>query len=174
MKLIKPIITEADFKSTFKYVPEKTASSFSGRGVYHYKAWAKGSVDGLTDIQLAIHAAMITVPLATLFYPERWKKAIDSMLEKIPGVVRSNKLRIIQLLEADINQVCRIAFSRNTTKLAKNNKGIIIGHQYRRAHATCMTSVLNKLLIVQLLIQKRTEGIIFDNDAKGCHDRIIS
>jgi hypothetical protein len=96
------------------------------------------------------------------------------MLEKIPGVVRSNKLRIIQLLEADLNQVLRIAFARNISKLAKNNKGIISDHQYGRAHATCMTPVLNKLLTVQLLIQKRTEGIVFDNDAKGWYDRIIS
>jgi hypothetical protein len=68
----------------------------------------------------------------------------------------------------------RIAFASNIAKLAKNNKGIISDHQYGRAHATCMTPVLNKLLTVQLLIQKRTEGIVFDNDAKGCYDRIIS
>jgi hypothetical protein len=37
-----------------------------------------------------------------------------------------------------------------------------------------MTPVLNKLLTVQLLIQKRTEGIVFDNDAKGFYHRIIS
>jgi hypothetical protein len=29
-------------------------------------------------------------------------------------------------------------------------------------------------LTVQLLIQKMTEGIVFDNDAKGCNDIIIS
>jgi hypothetical protein len=68
----------------------------------------------------------------------------------------------------------RIAFARNIAKLAKNNKGIISDHQYGRAHATCMTPVLNKLLTVQLLIQKRTEGIVFNNDVKGCYDRIIS
>jgi hypothetical protein len=117
---------------------------------------------------------MMTVPLATGFCPERWKKAIDVMSEKIPGVVRSNKLRIIQLLEADLNQVLRIAFARNIVKMAKNNKGIISNHQYDRAHATCMTPVINKLLTFQLLIQKRTEGIVLDNDAKGCYDRIIS
>jgi hypothetical protein len=110
---------------------------------------------------------MMTVPLATGFCPERWKKAIDLMLEKIPGVVRTNKLRIIQLLEADLKQVLRIAFARSIAKLAKNNKGIISDRQYGRAHATCMTPVLNKLLTVQLLIQKRTKGIVFDNDAKG-------
>jgi hypothetical protein len=117
---------------------------------------------------------MMTVPLTIGFCPERWKKVIDVMLEKIPGVVRSNKLRIIQLLEADLNQVLRISFSRNIAKLANKNKRIISDHQHGRAHATCMTPVLNKLLIVQLLIQKRTEGIVFDNDAKGCYYRIIS
>jgi hypothetical protein len=128
-EIIRPIITEAYFKSAFKCVPEKTASSLSGRGVHHYKACVEGSEDGLADIQWTIHASMMTVQLATGFCPERWKKAIDVMLEKIPGVVRSNKLRIIQLLEADLNQVLRIAFSRNIAKLAKNNKGIISNHQ---------------------------------------------
>jgi hypothetical protein len=70
--------------------------------------------------------------------------------------------------------VLRIAFDRNIVKLANNNKVISSAHQYDRAHATCMTPVINKLLTVQLLIQKRTEVIVFDNDAKGCYDRIIS
>jgi hypothetical protein len=76
--MIQPIVTEVDFKSAFKCVPEKTDSSLSGRGVHHY--------------QSAIHASMMTVPLATGFFPERWKKAIDVILEKISGVVSSKKL----------------------------------------------------------------------------------
>jgi hypothetical protein len=44
----------------------------------------------------------------------------------------------------------------------------------QRAHKTCMTPVLNKLLTIQILIQKKLEGILFNNDAKGCYDRIIS
>jgi hypothetical protein len=40
-EIIQPIVTEAEFKSAFKCVPEKTASSFSGRGVHHYKALMK-------------------------------------------------------------------------------------------------------------------------------------
>jgi hypothetical protein len=38
----------------------------------------------------------------------------------------------------------------------------------------CMPPVLNKLLTIQILIQKKVEGIVLDNDAKGCYDRIIS
>jgi hypothetical protein len=75
-EIIQPIVTEADFKSTFKCVPEKMASSFSGRGVHHYKACGEDSDDGLADIQSTIHSAMMTVPLATVFCPERWKNKL--------------------------------------------------------------------------------------------------
>jgi hypothetical protein len=37
-----------------------------------------------------------------------------------------------------------------------------------------MTQVLNNLLTIKLIIQKKVYGIVFDNDAKGCYDRIIS
>jgi hypothetical protein len=140
--IIKHIVTEGNFKSAFKCAPDKTASSFSGRGVHHYKACSEGSEDGLAGIQSAIHAEMMTVPLATGFCPKRWKKAINVMLERITWVVCSNKLRIIQLLEAGLNQVLRIAFTRFFVKLAKKNKGIISDHQYGREHATCMNPVL--------------------------------
>jgi hypothetical protein len=152
----------------------KIASSYSGRGVEHYKACAEGSDDGITDLLSTVHAAMMPVPLDDGFCPSRWKHAVDIMLEKIPGVSRSDKLRIIQLLEADLNQVLRITFARNIGRLAKEHEGIISKHQYGRAHKTCMTPVLNKLLTVQLIIQKKIEGIVFDNDAQGCYDRIIS
>jgi hypothetical protein len=55
----------------------------------------------------------------------------------------------------------------NITRLAKEHEGIISEHQYG-TRKTCMTPVLKKLLIIQLLIQKKVEGIVFDNDAKGC------
>jgi hypothetical protein len=96
------------------------------------------------------------------------------MLEKVPGIPRSDKLIIIQLLEADLDQVFRISFTRNIMRLAKDHEGIISEHQYGRAHKTGMTPVLNKLLTIQILIQKKVEGIFFNIDAKGCYDRIIS
>jgi hypothetical protein len=163
-----------DFKSEFKCVPEKRASSFSGRVVHHYKACAEGSDNGLAEIQIEFRAAMMTVPLDAGFCPNRWKQAVYVMLEKVPRITRSYKLRIIQLLEADLIQVLRIAFARNITRLTKDHEGIISEHQYGRAHKTYMTPVLNKLLTIQILIQKKVEGIVFENDAKGCYDRIIS
>jgi hypothetical protein len=155
-------------------VREKTASSYPGRGVEHYKACAEGSDDGIADLLATAHASMMSVPLDAGFCQLSWKHAMDIMLEKIPGVSRSDKLTIIQLLEADLNQVLRISSARNIGRLAKEHEGIISKHQYGRAYKTCMTPVLNKLLTVKLIIQKKIEGIVFDNDAQGCYDRIIS
>jgi hypothetical protein len=73
---------------------------------------------------------MATIPLETGFWTERWRHTVDIMLEKIPGIARTNKLRIIQLLEADLNQFLRAAFERNITKLAQNHEGVISEHQY--------------------------------------------
>jgi hypothetical protein len=149
-------------------------SSYSGRSVPHYKACADGSKNGVVDTLAEIHTAMATIPLETGCCPERWRHAVYVMLEKIPDIVRTNTLRIIQLLEADLDQVLRAACARNMTKLAQNQTGVISEHQYGRSHRTCISPILNKLLTIQILIQKRTNGNIFDNYAKGCHDRIIS
>jgi hypothetical protein len=122
-QISKPIVTVEDFKSAFKCAPDKTSPSYSGRCYQHYKACTEVSSDGLTDAQAGIHANLMSIPLLTGYCPERWKHTIDAMLEKIPGVVRSNKLRINQLLEADLNQFLRIAFARNIHKTHKTSRG---------------------------------------------------
>jgi hypothetical protein len=96
------------------------------------------------------------------------------MLENIQSVVRTKKLRIIQLLEADLNQLLRIAFARNITNLARDNEGVLSNHQYGRSHKTCISPILNKLLKIQRLMQNKVNGIVFDNNVKGCYSRISS
>jgi hypothetical protein len=90
--ILNPVVMPEDFKSAFKCVPEKTASSFSGRGVYHYAAFAEVSDDGLAAIKNEVHASTMTVPLEAELCPERWKQAVDVILEKVPGISRSDKL----------------------------------------------------------------------------------
>jgi hypothetical protein len=91
-KILNPVVTPEDFKSVFKGVPEKTASSFSGRGVHSCKSCAEGSNNGLAYIQVEVHATMMTVPLDARFCSELWKQAVDVMLEKVPEISRSDKL----------------------------------------------------------------------------------
>jgi hypothetical protein len=150
-KMIYPVVTTEDFISCFGCVAEKKSSSPFGIHVIHYLACIELK-DKLSVLLAAVHAAMMSIPLAEGFCPERWRQAIDIILEKIQGVPRINKLRIIQLLKADLNQVLLSAFARNISKLAQETPGIISEHQHRRSHQTCLTPVLNKLLTVQLLI----------------------
>jgi hypothetical protein len=150
-KMISPVATTEDFISCFVCVADKISSSPSGRHVGHYLA-CTNLKDELSGLLTEVHAAIMSIPLAEGFCPGRWRQAIDIMLEKITGVPRINKLRIIQLLKADLNQVLRSAFARNSSKLAQETPGIISEHQYGRSHQTCLTPVLNKLLTVQLLI----------------------
>jgi hypothetical protein len=124
--------------------------------VPHYKACTDGLKDGLVDTIARISRRNGNHSFGNGFFPRR-----------------TNKLRIIQLMEADLHQVLRAAFARNVTNLVQNHKGVISEHQYGWSHRTYIIPILNKLLTIQKFIQKQTNGIIFDNDAKGCYDRII-
>jgi hypothetical protein len=124
----KPVVTPEDFTYCFKCVPENTASSYSGRSLPHYKACSQIKEEGIGEFLASLHAAMMMVPLDAGFCPERWRRAVDLMLEKILGIIRTNKLRTIQLLEADLNQVLRSDFARNISRLAQDSDRIISEH----------------------------------------------
>jgi hypothetical protein len=109
-KIIYPVVTAEDFLSCFGCVADKKSSSPSGRHVGHYPMCIDLK-DELSVLLAAVHSAMMSIPLAEGFCPKRWRQAIDIMLEKIPGVPIINKLRIIQLIEADMNQFLRSAFA---------------------------------------------------------------
>jgi hypothetical protein len=148
-KMMYPAATTEYSISFFGCVAEKTSSSPPGRHVGHYLVCIDLN-DELSVLIAVVHAAMMSIPLDQGFFPERWRQAIDIMLEEITGLPRISKLRIIQLLEADLNQVLRSEFARNTSKLAQEIPGIVIEHQYGRSHQTCLTPFMNKLLTVQL------------------------
>jgi hypothetical protein len=93
-KMIYPVVTTENFISCFGCVAEKTSSSPSGRHAGHYLACIDLK-DELSVLLAAVHASMMSTPVAEGFCPERWRQAIDIMLEKIPGVPRINKLGII-------------------------------------------------------------------------------
>jgi hypothetical protein len=67
--IFSPIVTTADIQSCFICVPEKMASSYSGRSVSHCKACVDDSKDRLEDTIPDIHAAMASIPLETGFCP---------------------------------------------------------------------------------------------------------
>ena len=95
--LVDTVITTQDFQQGFKKLSNRTSSSPSGRHITHYKILA-------TDPELSqILARAITMPFTYGFSPARWRKAVQFMLEKEPGNPIISKLRVMQLLEADMS-----------------------------------------------------------------------
>jgi hypothetical protein len=110
------VITDEDFVSTYKKAHESTTSSPSGRHIGHYKAILKDPT------LVTMQADMMPLPFQVGFAPERWKRVVDIMLEKIPGDSRSHKLRIIALFESDLTHAKRVLIGRRILHLMEDFK----------------------------------------------------
>eukprot|EP00957_Ditylum_brightwellii_P014756 1112647-Ditylum_brightwellii.AAC.1 len=108
-KQMKPItkgITGGNLKELLKKQNKVTSYSPSGHCYGHYKV--------LVDHEdvLVMHCIMITLPFQHGFTPQQWLKPVDVMLEKDPGSPRLHRLRIIVMLEANMNMIMKIIWAR--------------------------------------------------------------
>jgi hypothetical protein len=95
-----------EFQAAMKVTHEDTSSSASG---LHYTLWKAIAED---DKLSTIHAIMISLPFMYGFICERWRKIIDCMLEKKPGVRQIHIMRIICLFKADFNTLLKWMFNK--------------------------------------------------------------
>ena len=161
-------ISTLDFQKGFKKLPDKTLSSPSGCHMTHYKLLAKDN--GLSHIL----AWAITLHFQHGFSPTTWRTAIQFMSEKEPGNPLITKLRMLQLLEADMNIAFRLLWGKRHVQhtLAQNaltplNFG---GRPGCRVHSALPLRTLSYNYIRYTCLN----AIIFNNDTMACFDRIIS
>ena len=122
-EVISDTLTEEELVNIIKKTKERKASSPSVRHHAHYKVWATNRI--LCDILFK----MITIPMKYEIIPQRWNNIQDCMLEKIAGNPRIDKLRIIQLFEANLNYVLKIVYEKKLARMATKHK-IILEIQY--------------------------------------------
>ena len=175
--VISTKITTDDYISGWKKMRESTASA-PGSHYGHYKtisvaARLPESHEDHSRELAALHAMMISMPLAHGFAPTRWQSCIDAILEKIPGKPVLEKLRVIMLYEADFNFVLKLIWGHRLVRHAEkyqilglSNHGSRPGRQTKDAH-------MEKLLLYENARLTSTSLITMDNDAKSCYDRII-
>ena len=94
------------------------------------------------------------------------------MLPKDPGMPKVERLRVIQLLQADYNFVLRIIWGRRLVWNAQKY-GIYMPAQRAQPGNLCIAAALNKVLSYDLMRQTKKLAASFDNDAKGCYDNIV-
>ena len=95
------------------------------------------------------------------------------MLEKTKGCARIDKLRVIQLLEADPNMALRIIFGRRLIQRAEDRGTIPMSQWGSRLNRSSTDAILLKCLSYDGLSLLRHSAIIFNNDCKAAFDRMV-
>ena len=114
------VISTLDFQKGFKKLPDKTSLSPSGCHMTHYKLLATDK--GLSHIL----AQAITLPFQHVFSPTRWQTvAIQFMLEKQQGNPLITKLRVIQLIKADMNFAFRLLWGKRLVHHALSHNALV-------------------------------------------------
>jgi hypothetical protein len=161
---------------------EQTSTSPSLRHLGHYKCLLvpdgndKAYTDDNPNPAEAIMLVYYQVAMAALKSGnalERWTHVTTTMIEKIPGLPRIHKLRVIHLYEADYNLLLNLLWSRqlvwnahNAGRLNASQGGCAPGRQ-------AVHVVIDKEMKYLFSRLTRTDMATLDNDAKSCFDRII-
>ena len=116
---------------------------------------------------------MLLIPFKYGYVPKRWAQTVQIMLEKDKGAPWSNRLRIIELFDSQLNAGMQIFFGKRMVYQALE-KGQIHQSAYGSVpHRTAQDAVVEKIGSLDMMRILKISGAIFDCDAKGCYDRII-
>ena len=160
-------ITRADFRGLFKKWKESKSSTPSDRHIGHYKAILGN--DDLVDFQ----CGMLELPRQFGFSPKRWEKTCTLMIEKNKDIgPRIDKLRVINLLEANYNFVLKLIWGRRLIRRASEQR-LISPAQHARPGHIAQSTVLSKVISYDLIRLARLTAASMDNDAAGCYDKIV-
>jgi hypothetical protein len=119
---LSPRGTEISFKiftSALKKWSEQTSTSPSGRHLGHHKClfaedyfnYPEDDPDPSPKI-LRVYYHIACMALRWGLSLDRWQTSITSMIEKVPGCPKINKLRVIHLYEADYNLLLKIIWAQ--------------------------------------------------------------
>ena len=119
-----------------------------------------------------IDALLRNIPVKNGIIPEYWKNITDCMILKRSGIHTINKMRTIQLMDPEYNNINKLAGKRIMEVAEKYN--LLAKDQYgsRKRHKSS-NCCLNKVCLMDILRQKKHAGAISMNDLKGCYDRVV-
>ncbi len=137
----------------------------SGVHYGHYKA-------AIQDPQSTnVLALQLTIIARSGIPPESWSVGLQVMLEKIAGVCLVEKLRTIQLYEADFNYYNQFIFGRQAMQ-ALADSGYIPEELFSQKGSTAEDAKFDKTLMADLSRQARQPMAVVSADAAYCYDRV--
>ena len=160
-------ITLDQYRQFWKNKKEVTVTSPFGLHIGHFKSVLKH------DLILEIHMQLMMIPFQYSYAPKRWLSTVQVMLEKNPGTPWSHRLRIIELFDSQMNAAMQIFFGKRLIFNALKHNEIHESAFGSVPKRNAQDALLEKTLTFHMLILTRSDGAVFDCDAKGCYDRII-
>lgn len=164
--LFDPISAE-DFIKGWRKSREKTAPGKSGLHGGMYKTITRS--ERLTEY-FRWH---LSLPFLAGFTLDRWRTVIDYVLPKEDNNFRADKLRIIQLLELDLNFTLKTIWSRRIMSHLEADAVLNDGQFGFRRGRSCHQMIMQRLLSIDLATQRRLSISLLDVDAQAAFDRLI-
>lgn len=158
-------LTMLEWNSVVKQSNAKSTSLIFSKQTYGVYKMTLSS-DKVTNLLIRYYNCIMKAG----YYPDRWRRILDVIVEKGKGPILG-KLRIIQLIEADMQLLMRVFFSlRNQgniefdDRISKYNFG-------SRKGCSVENAILEKRLIYEsnLFNQKQTVHTL--SDLEACYDR---
>jgi hypothetical protein len=182
-------VTFEDFCNAIRHWDEKTTTSPSGRHLGHYRALlmnfeersiktntANNTSDSEPSKAICILKVYYNILIAAINSGtslQRWQTSHTSMIQKVVGNSRIDKLRVIHIYEADYNLFLKLFWGRQLVYNSERNRRLNEGQYGSRPGKKCSDQVVKKIMVYEYSKVTRTPMASMDNDAKSCFDRII-
>ena len=167
IKTVRASLSLEEYKKFWRKKREDTVTSPFGLHVGHFKAAVQ------REEILNVHRIMLLIPFQTSLVPYRWKKTVQTMLEKDPGQPWIHRLRIIELFDSQLNAGFQIFIGRKMVWNAVKEKKLHNSSFGSTPGKMASSALLQKILSIDQLRLERRVGGLFDCDATGCYDRIL-
>ena len=164
---VKAELSLEEYRKFWKKKKEETATSPFGLHIGHYKAALQ------KEEILNVHRILLLLPFQTAIVPHRWKRTVQTMIEKDPGHPWIHRLRIIELFDAQVNAGFQIFIGRKMVWNAVQRHGLHPASFGSTPGKMAASALLQKILSIDQLKIERRSGGLFDCDATGCYDRIL-
>jgi hypothetical protein len=122
---------------------------------------------------LVIQHKLMALAITNCHTYQRWTVVHNFLLEKIPGVPRIDKLRVIHLYEADWSLIQKFFVAFKLNKLASSSKTVPIEQAGGRPGRSAIELAAARVLTFETIRLQRLSGAAVYNDAKACYDRVI-
>jgi hypothetical protein len=172
-------VTMEEVRSGYKKWRETTTTSPSGCHLGRDKAalnMPQPTDDeevSFSDTYFDVKTRLLNIALQHCHIYPRWKRIVNALIEKIPGLPLIGKIRVIHIIESDINLLMGIAWGRKL--MWQGEKLQVFGEEQSGGQKgkRCQDVLLFKHLVYSILRLSKSNGSTFDNDAKSCYDRIV-